>query len=108
MGKPVKTPSGKVIYLKTNFETIDKHEVIYTTGKVLFTQDEKFMITTNHEDIKVTDLETGRVVHTLKGDSELITCISLSPDDEKLIVASRSLVIRIWDWKTETVTNSLK
>lgn len=67
MVKPVKTPDGQVIHLKTTFNLDDKHDVLYTSGRVVVTRDEKYMFTTCLEDVKVTDLSTGRVIHILKG-----------------------------------------
>jgi U3 small nucleolar RNA-associated protein 13 len=67
MVKPVKTPDGQVIHLKTTYTLEDKHDVLYTSGRIIVSSDEKFMLTTCLEDVKVTDLATGRVLQTLKG-----------------------------------------
>lgn len=67
MVKAVKTPDGQTIHLKTTYTLEDRHDVLYTSGRVIVSSDEKYMLTTCLEDVKVTDLATGRVVHTLKG-----------------------------------------
>eukprot|EP00124_Ichthyophonus_hoferi_P004237 Ihof_evm1s443 gene=Ihof_evmTU1s443 len=121
MVKPLRTPDGETVCLKTKwvaagkgllmlkfFTVEDKHDVLYTTGKVLITTDEEHMFTICTEDVKITELKTGKLVRTLKGDGELITVISLSPDDNTLIAASRSLQIRRYDWTTGEELSSFK
>ena len=108
MVKPIHTPDGQTIHLKTTFEVEDRHDVLYTTGKVLITSDEQHMFTTCVEDVKVTELDTGKVIHTLKGDGELLTSISLSPDNTILMTASRSGQIRQWNWRINECTTSFK
>lgn len=60
----VKGLSGGIVH---SFVVEDKHDVLYTTGKVLVTSDEQFMFTICSEDVKVTDLQTGKLLHVLKG-----------------------------------------
>ncbi|GAA5808876.1 hypothetical protein MFLAVUS_002275 [Mucor flavus] len=88
--------SSKLL-LKTSFKSIKTIESIYTGGKVVITDDAKLLISTLDEDIMVTELETGKLVHKLEGDTEIVTTMAVKPDGKHLISASRSLFIHIWD-----------
>jgi len=58
------------------------------------------------EEVKVVDVATGAVLHTLAGDSETITAIAVSPDCKTLVAASRSLAIRVYDLVTGELRRS--
>ncbi|CEI98202.1 hypothetical protein RMCBS344292_12317 [Rhizopus microsporus] len=88
--------STKLI-LKTSFKSIKTIESIYNGGKVEITQDSKYLISTLSEDIIVTELATGKQVHQLEGDTELVTTMAVKPNGKHLVSASRSLFIRIWE-----------
>ena len=47
--------------------------------------------------IYVWDVESGTLLHTLGGHSELIWSLSYSPDSERLVSASYDSTLRIWD-----------
>ncbi|KAI7894430.1 WD40-repeat-containing domain protein [Mucor mucedo] len=88
--------SSKLL-LKTSFKSIKTIESIYTGGKVVITEDAKFLISTLDEDIVVTELESGKQVHKLEGDTEIVTTMAVKPDGKHLVSASRSLFLRVWD-----------
>ncbi|KAG2216854.1 hypothetical protein INT45_005221 [Circinella minor] len=92
--------SNAKLALKTSFKSVKTIDSIYTGGKVLITNDESLLITTLNEDIEVTELSTGKKVHRLEGDTEIITTMAVKPDGKHLISASRSLQMRIWDLST--------
>ncbi|KAG1526209.1 hypothetical protein G6F46_005425 [Rhizopus delemar] len=85
------------LLLKTSFKSIKTIESIYNGGKVVITQDSKHLISTLSEDIIVTELDTGKQVHQLEGDTEMVTTMAVKPNKKHLVSASRSLSIRIWD-----------
>lgn len=51
---------------RTNFKSIRKIEPIYTGGKVIVSPDSK-LITASGEDVYVTCLNTGAMIHKLQG-----------------------------------------
>jgi U3 small nucleolar RNA-associated protein 13 len=57
----------KLTCILDSFKSIKTIESIYTGGKVVITEDAKYLITTLNEDIIVTELETGKQVHELEG-----------------------------------------
>ncbi|KAG0072281.1 U3 small nucleolar RNA-associated protein 13 [Linnemannia elongata] len=100
-------PQGK-IHLKTSFKSTQTIESIYTGGKVCISQDEQFLITTVGEDIDVIEIKTGKKLWRLKGDTEIITMFTVTPDGHTLVSASRSLLLKTWDLRTGTLVRSLK
>ncbi|KAI8354162.1 WD40-repeat-containing domain protein [Blakeslea trispora] len=91
------TEDSSKLLLKTSFKSVKTIESIYTGGKVVIAKDAKHLITTLNEDIIVTELDTGKQVFELEGDTEIITTMAVKPDGKHLVSASRSLFLHIWD-----------
>ncbi|ORX94019.1 WD40 repeat-like protein [Basidiobolus meristosporus CBS 931.73] len=96
------------LQLKASFKSVRTIESIYTGGKSDVTNDDKLLITTVGEDLEVTDLESGKRVARLAGDSEVVTTFAIKPDGKHLVSASRSLSIKVWDMSTFTIARSFK
>ncbi|KAG0167641.1 U3 small nucleolar RNA-associated protein 13 [Apophysomyces sp. BC1034] len=96
------------LLLKTSFNSVKTIESIYTGGKAVITSDESLLITTNNEDIDVTERATGKKIHRLAGDTEVITTMAVKPDGKHLVSASRSLQMRIWDLQKGECIRTLK
>ncbi len=93
-------------------------------GKMIFTKDEKYLVTGAHDKfVKVWDIKTGVCIKTFRGyskgqDQGKIYCIALSPDDKYLAVGGlfkgvkpgdKGLgAIRIYDFKNGTLIKLLK
>ncbi|KAI8079765.1 WD40-repeat-containing domain protein [Halteromyces radiatus] len=95
------------LMIKTSFKSIKTIESIYTGGKVDLTADEKLLVSTLNEDIIVTETETGRQVHTLEGDTEMVTSLAVKPNGQHVVSASRSLSLRVWDLATGTCLRTM-
>ncbi|ORZ19470.1 WD40-repeat-containing domain protein [Absidia repens] len=91
---------SKKLLIKTSFKSIKTIESIYTGGKVDLTADEKLIVSTLNEDIIVTELATGRQVHELEGDTEIVTSLAVKPNGQHVVSASRSMSLRVWDLET--------
>ncbi|KAI9010951.1 WD40-repeat-containing domain protein [Phycomyces nitens] len=100
--------NSRNLMLKTSFKSVKTIESIYTGGKVAVTQDESTLITTINEDIDVTEMATGKKLHRLSGDTEIVTTLAVKPDGKHLVSASRSLNMRIWDMATGECVRTLK
>ncbi|KAI7867670.1 WD40-repeat-containing domain protein [Spinellus fusiger] len=100
--------NARNLLLKTSFKSIKTIESIYTGGKVAVTLDESTLITTLNEDIEVTEVATGKKLHRLSGDTEIITTLAVKPDGKHLVSASRSMSMRIWDLSTGECVRTLK
>ncbi|KAI8072212.1 WD40-repeat-containing domain protein [Gilbertella persicaria] len=102
------TEDSSKLLLKTSFKSIKTIESIYTGGKVVITKDAKYLISTLNEDIIVTELDTGKQVFELEGDTEIITTMAVKPDSKHLVSASRSLFLRVWDLEKGESIRTLK
>ncbi|CAO3661060.1 unnamed protein product [Rhizopus stolonifer] len=96
------------LVLKTSFKSIKTIESIYNGGKVVVTQDAKLLISTLSEDIIVTEFETGKQVHQLEGDTEMVTTLAVKPNGKHLVSSSRSLFLRIWDLEKGECTRTFR
>ncbi|KAI7907602.1 WD40-repeat-containing domain protein [Cokeromyces recurvatus] len=96
------------LLLKTSFKPTKTIESIYTGGKVVITEDAKHLITTLNEDIIVTEFDTGKQVHELEGDTEIVTTMAVKPNGKHLVSASRSLFLRIWDLEKGECIRTMK
>ncbi|KAJ3300782.1 Transducin (beta)-like 3 [Borealophlyctis nickersoniae] len=101
------TQAGK-LFLKTSFKVAHSIESIYTGGKAVVTEDERYLITTCAEDVNVLDLQTGRTTLRLKGEADAITCFAVKPDGKHLVSASQSLLLKLWDLATGEEVRSWK
>ncbi|PIK43290.1 putative transducin beta-like protein 3 [Apostichopus japonicus] len=95
--------------LKTNFRVSSKIEAFYTGGKISVSKDGQYLFCPYGNNVNVLDTKTGRVIHTLKQEEGgEVTCLIISPDDEMLIVAYSSLLLKQWEWKQETCIRTWK
>jgi WD40 repeat protein len=47
--------------------------------------------------VKVWDSHTGKVVHTFRGHTGLVSSVAFSPDGRRLVSGSRDSRIKVWD-----------
>ncbi|EDO32893.1 predicted protein [Nematostella vectensis] len=104
-GETVETASPK---LKTNYEVSSKIEAFYTGGKVQFSGDEEYLFCSCTDKVQVLHVESGKVIHSLKEESDIISCFAASPDDEFLVTAGKNLLLRQWDWRNGMQTKTWK
>ncbi|GAA94632.1 uncharacterized protein L969DRAFT_94581 [Mixia osmundae IAM 14324] len=88
--------------LKTAFKLSKSYSPIYTGGKVAATPDGNWLFTTLNEEIIITDVQTGRQLQRLHPDPSPVTHLAVSSN--YLVVASRSLTIRIYSLSGWIVT----
>ncbi|KAJ2161488.1 U3 small nucleolar RNA-associated protein [Coemansia sp. RSA 552] len=82
---------------KSLFDCVRSIESVYTGGCVVFSKDEQRIFTTCNEDIEVLDVASGEKLAELKGDTEVVTAFAVKPDGSRLVAASRSMQITVWD-----------
>ncbi|XP_022788855.1 transducin beta-like protein 3 [Stylophora pistillata] len=92
--------SGPGALLKSNYEVSSKIDAFYTGGKVQFSSKEDHLFCTCNDKVQVVHVETGKVVHTLQEEGDVISCFAASPDDKFCVTASKSLLLRQWEWNT--------
>ncbi|XP_065062722.1 transducin beta-like protein 3 isoform X3 [Rhopilema esculentum] len=94
--------------LKTSFKVESKLEAFYTGGNIQFTSTGSNYFCGCGNKIQIIDTKSGRIAKSLQEDEDETTCFILSPNDEILVTASRSLLLRQWDWVNEKVTRKWK
>ncbi|KAJ7358993.1 Transducin (beta)-like 3 [Desmophyllum pertusum] len=86
-----------VAYGYPNLKSV--RELIYKRGHGKFSSNEDHLFCTCNDKIQVVHVETGKVVQTLQEEGDVISCFASSPDDKFCVTASKSLLLRQWDWK---------
>eukprot|EP00048_Salpingoeca_helianthica_P002746 m.60245 g.60245 ORF g.60245 m.60245 type:complete len:1026 (-) comp12282_c0_seq1:55-3132(-) len=93
--------------LKTSLEVEKKFEVTYTGGRIDLSSD-GLLFSPCDDKVKVIDTLTGNLLKEVEGDTDMIMCQALSPDEQQFVFASRSLQIKVHEWPSGTCTRSFK
>ncbi|KAK0549037.1 U3 small nucleolar RNA-associated protein 13 [Tilletia horrida] len=95
--------------LLSSFSLAHSFAPFYTGGPLAFSTDAHASIVyaSFGDDLKIVRTQDAHTLHTLHADSQPITAIALSPDGSRLVVASRSLAIRIYDTSATQSTAGL-
>lgn len=94
--------------LKSNLAVHSKFEAFYTGGKIQVSSDGNVMFCGCSQKVKVVDLETGKIQSTFGQEDEDTTSFCVSPDDQYLVLATQTLLLRQWKWKEEMLVRSWK
>lgn len=86
------------VLLKSNFEVSSKIDAFYTGGKIQFSSKEDHLLCTCNDKIQVVEVQGGKTVQTLQEEGDIVSCFALSPDDKFCVTASKSLLLRQWNW----------
>lgn len=96
----VSGPSSSGPSLRTTFKQVSSFEPLYTGGAATaISSDGHFLFAPVNDAVHVTSVQSGKTVARIPNDLEDITCLTLTPDQSTLIVASRSLALRIFSLK---------
>ncbi|KIK53733.1 hypothetical protein GYMLUDRAFT_127461, partial [Collybiopsis luxurians FD-317 M1] len=58
------------------------------------------IVTSNFNEMKIWDVHTGQLVHTLAGHTSNVSLIAFSPDGTRIVSLSENQTVRIWDAAT--------
>ncbi|KAK9471974.1 WD40-repeat-containing domain protein [Dipodascopsis tothii] len=93
--------------IKTTFEPT-AIEPFFTGEAAAVSADGSLLATSYGEDVIVTEVETGRRVVQIKGDTELITAVAISPDGQYVVACSRSQQMRTYTLPEGKLVHSAK
>ncbi|OMJ30272.1 Transducin beta-like protein 3 [Smittium culicis] len=96
------------IQIKNSFQKVKEIDSVYTNGKVAVSKDGEYIYTTCSEDVYVLKYGTAIKVAEIKGDDDLVTSFSVSDNSKYLVMASRSLQIKIVDLDTKSTLKTFK
>ena len=85
---------------RKTYAAVSSLEVFHTGGPVRLSPDGLFVATACVEAVSVVEVATGKVMHTLEGDTEPITALAWSKDSRRVFTASRSMRCAVWDATT--------
>ncbi|CCJ29454.1 unnamed protein product, partial [Pneumocystis jirovecii] len=102
------TLSSKATALKTSFIIEKSIEPVYTGGSVSLSADGYIFSSSLGEDVKIINIDTGEKICFINGDSEIITSLALVLEGTRLIIASRSLMLRHYEIPSGNLIYSLK
>ncbi|EGD74315.1 serine/Threonine protein kinase [Salpingoeca rosetta] len=94
--------------LKTSFTKETTWEAICTGGNPAISHDGKYYIVPCHSNVNAIDLDTGRVFHSFEPDTDPALAAAISNDNELVATSSRSLVVKIWSFRTFECLKSFK
>ncbi|CAA0813117.1 Transducin family protein / WD-40 repeat family protein [Striga hermonthica] len=83
--------------LKKNYRCSQSLQQFYSGGPYAVSSDGSFLVCSCDETIKIVDSSNAEIKSTIEGDSEPVTALILSPDDNLLFSSSHSRQIRVWD-----------
>ncbi|OMJ11302.1 putative U3 small nucleolar RNA-associated protein 13, partial [Smittium culicis] len=96
------------IQIKNSFQKVKEIDSVYTNGKVAVSKDGEFIYTTCSEDVYILKYGTAIKFAEIKGDDDLVTSFSVSDNSKYLVMASRSLQIKIVDLDTKSTLKTFK
>ncbi|KAK7330492.1 hypothetical protein VNO77_24687 [Canavalia gladiata] len=94
--------------LKTNYRCVSALQQFYTGGPFVVSSDGSFIACASADSINIVDSANASIKSTLEGDSESVTALALSPNDDFLFSSSHSRQIRVWDLSTLKCVRSWK
>lgn len=83
--------------LKKNYRCAQSLEQFYSGGPYAVSGDGSFIVCACDDTIKIVDTSNASVKSTIEGDSEPVTALALSPNNNFLFSSSHSRQIRVWD-----------
>ncbi|KAL2894329.1 Transducin beta-like protein 3 [Bienertia sinuspersici] len=93
---------------KKSYRRSQSLQQFYTGGPFTVSSDGTFLVCTCDDSVKIVDSSNASIKSTLEGDSESITALALSPDDQFLFSSSHSRQIRVWELSTLKCIRSWK
>ncbi|KAF9603413.1 hypothetical protein IFM89_036114 [Coptis chinensis] len=94
--------------MKKSYRCTPSLQQFYTGGPFTVSSDGSFLVCACEDTIKIVDSSNASIKSTIQGDSQLVTSLTLSPNDHFLFSASHSRQIIVWDISTSKLLRSWK
>uniref|UniRef100_A0ABM5F138 Transducin beta-like protein 3 n=1 Tax=Pogona vitticeps TaxID=103695 RepID=A0ABM5F138_9SAUR len=108
MAAPSRSSSSSATF-KSNYAVFRRIEPFYKGGRIQMNQDGDYMFCGCGNKVNIVDMATGDVVRHIGQDDEAdLTTFALSHDDEILVTASHSLLLKQWDWLANKCSRTWK
>ncbi|XP_075495418.1 protein TORMOZ EMBRYO DEFECTIVE [Primulina tabacum] len=88
---------ASAVTLKKNYRCVNSLQQFYTGGPYVVSSDGSFFVCACDDALKIIDSSNASIKSTIDGDSEPVTALVLSPNDNFLFSTSHSRQIRVWD-----------
>jgi len=72
----------------------------WITALVISPDGEHLISGADDQTVKIWELETGRLIRTLRGHSDAISSVAISPDGKKIASSSDDKSVKLWDFET--------
>ncbi|XP_053132239.1 transducin beta-like protein 3 [Hemicordylus capensis] len=94
---------------KLSYVESKRIEPFYTGGQIQISQDGEYMFCACGSKVNILEMATGILLHSIEqDDQDEITVFVVSSDDEILVTASQSLLLKQWDWDGEKCVRTWK
>ncbi len=96
-GKQIAVADSSGIYLIDTTTYIENHFSGGASNDIAYSPDGTMLASAEVNTVKIYDLASRKVLRTLKGHSEMVTCIAFSPVENILVSGSGDTTIKLWD-----------
>lgn len=86
------------LQLKSKYAAESKYEAYFTGKRIQVTKDGTSLLCECEDSVGVVNLATGKVSGRISCEDDVVTCISISPDNSSIVVALRSTSIQKYQW----------
>ena len=103
-----KADDNAKLQLKSCYAVKQKWEPFYTGGCVDVSKDGSCLFCMCNEKVQILDIGTSQVEKVLNHNDGGITCFKVSPDSKSVVTATRSLLLKHWDWQEQRCIRTWK
>lgn len=94
--------------LKSNYAVETKYGAYFTGKRVQVANDGSSLLCECEDSVGIVTLATGQVTGRIPCNDDVITCISLAPDNSSVIVALRSTSVQQYQWPSLELQRSFR
>ena len=70
---------------------------------IAFTKDGRFLAAASGNNVNIWEVETGIIRSSLQGHSKIVTCLTISPDNNFIATGSADTTIKIWKYTVDSL-----